>query len=275
MPEEFPPGHFYSPIPDLDQVREREAEIFSCPRRLPGIVIDDGRQLALLQRFSTFYGEMPFTTDEQPGLRYRFDNGFFSYGDGVALYGMLRHLRPRRILEIGSGWSSALMLDVNDLFFDGRMECTFVEPFPDRLDELLTARDHRQARVIREPLHRADRSLFAELAPGDVLFVDSTHVSKVGSDVNQLVLDVLPTLRGGVHVHFHDILYPFEYPRDWVFGGRAWNEAYLLRAYLTDNARARITWFNSYLAAFHRAEVERRLPLWSRNTGGSLWFELG
>ena len=273
--EAFPPGHFYSPVPDLQQIRERQDQIFSCPRSLPGLDLNAAGQLALLDRFALLYDEMPFTAEEQRGLRYRFDNGFFSFGDGIALYGMLRHLRPRRILEIGSGWSSAVMLDVNDLFFGGTIACTFVEPFAERLDALLQPGDRHRAQVVREPLHRAATSLFTDLEAGDVLFVDSTHVSKIGSDVNQLVLDVLPTLAAGVHVHFHDIHYPFEYPPDWVFAGRAWNEAYLLRAYLSDNPRAQITWFNSYLATFFRDEVARRLPLWSHNTGGSIWFTLG
>lgn len=133
------------------------------------------------------------------------------------------------------------MLDVNDLFFAGVIECTFVEPWSDRLDVLLMAQDQHRARIIREPLHQIDASIFSDLEAGDVLFIDSTHVSKIGSDVNQLVLDVLPGLRPGVHVHFHDIHYPFEYPTGWVDAGRAWNEAYLVRAYLIDNMRARIT----------------------------------
>jgi hypothetical protein len=76
-----------------------------------------------------------------------------------------------------------------------------------------------------------------------------------------------------VHVHVHDIFYPFEYPERWVLEGRAWNEAYVLRAWITDNARARITWFNDYLGRFHRDAVEGAMPLWARNPGGSIWFE--
>jgi hypothetical protein len=72
-------------------------------------------------------------------------------------------------------------------------------------------------------------------------------------------------------VHFHDVFYPFEYPPEWVTSGRAWNEAYLLRAYLAWNPRAEIVLFNSYLAAFHRAAVEDRLPGWNRDPGVSLW----
>jgi hypothetical protein len=125
---------------------------------------------------------------------------------------------------------------------------------------------------VKAPLHQAIDEL-GRIEPGDILFVDSTHVGKIGSDVLFLVHQVLPSLPAGVHVHVHDIFYPFEYPPEWLYEGRAWNEAYLLRAYLTFNETIRINWFSSYLALFHRAEVEASLPTWGVNTGGSLWLE--
>jgi hypothetical protein len=110
------------------------------------------------------------------------------------------------------------------------------------------------------------------LRSGDVLFVDSSHVAKIGSDVNSLFFDVLPNLAPGVVVHVHDIHYPFEYPKDWVFEGRAWNEAYLLRAFLTMNTDYEILLFNSYLSCFHIDEVAQLMPGWRINPGGSIWL---
>jgi hypothetical protein len=270
-----PHGHYYSPVPDLEQVQQRRGELWPAqpPAALPGVDLRADAQLSLLPRFAELYAEMPFQDQAHDGLRYGFRNGFFSYGDGLALYAMLRHLRPRRLVEVGSGWSSALTLDVVDRFLDGAVELTFVEPYPERLRSLVRDEDASRVTVVERPLHEADPSLFTGLEPGDVLFVDSTHVSKVGSDVNQLVHEVLPRLPAGVHVHVHDIFYPFEYPERWVLEGRAWNEAYVLRAWITDNARARITWFNDYLGRFHRDAVEGAMPLWTRNPGGSIWFE--
>jgi hypothetical protein len=106
-----------------------------------------------------------------------------------------------------------------------------------------------------------------------VLFIDSSHVAKIGSDVNLLFLEVIPRLRPGVQLQVHDIIWPFEYARKWVYQGRAWNEAYLLRALLVGNPRLRITLWSSYLAAWHRDRVGAVLPLWLRDSGTSMWLE--
>jgi hypothetical protein len=270
----FPAGHFYSPIPDLDDLDGRDEELFGSGRRLRGIDLAPDRQLALLDRFKEYYADLPYgESGAVTGLRYRFDNPFFSYGDGIAFYSILRDRRPRRVLEVGSGWSSALALDVNERFLDGQTELTFIEPFTERLASLLRAGDSGNANVIAKPLRDVDPAVFDILEPGDVLFIDSTHVSRVGSDVNQLILDILPALGPGVHVHVHDVFHPFEYPKEWILDGRAWNEIYLLQAFLTHNDKIRVNWFNSYLFAEHRRAVADALPLWERNCGGSFWFE--
>lgn len=267
------PGHYYSPIPDLDQVRARDEEIFAIPPSVVGIDFRPEAMLARLEEFAGFYAEQPFGEEPQGDLRYGLKNRFFAWSDGIALYCMLRSLRPRRFVEVGSGWSSALALDVTEKFLDGSMECTFIEPYAERLHSLLRPEDESRTTILEQPLYEVDQKVFDSLESGDVLFIDSTHVSKIGSDVNRLVLEVLPRLPTGVHVHVHDIFYPFEYPRDWVYDGRAWTEAYLLRAYLTDNPTIRITWSNSYLKTFHAEEVTAAMPLWGPGHGGSLWLE--
>ncbi len=105
-----------------------------------------------------------------------------------------------------------------------------------------------------------------------MLFIDSTHVSKVGSDVNFLFFEVLPRLRPGVHVHVHDIAYPFEYPREWVLEGRAWNEAYLLRAFLTGNPHWQIDLWPSVLQLRHPEVMAATLHARTPVDGGSLWL---
>ena len=117
------------------------------------------------------------------------------------------------------------------------------------------------------------RAVFDDLAAGDVLFIDSSHISKIGSDVNMLFLDVVPRLPAGVHVHVHDIIWPFEYARKWVYEGRAWNEAYLLRALLINNERLRVTLWGSQLRHRRLAEMEALWPEWAAVGGTSLWLE--
>ena len=129
-------------------------------------------------------------------------------------------------------------------------------------------------RVLREPVQEVDPAVFAALEPGDVLFVDSTHVAKVGSDVLHLLFRVLPGLPAGVWIHFHDVHHPFEYPREWVLAGRAWNEAYLLRALLGSGSRYEVAFFGSYFARFYAEELKRGMPLAARNPGSSLWLRV-
>lgn len=269
-----PPGHFYSPHPDLDEVEARAGELFGDEQQQapPGIALNAPGQLALLGELARFHAELPWSDAAQPDWRYYYDNFFFCHGDAIALYSLMRHLRPRRIIEIGSGFSSAVMLDVMDRFADVRCELTCIEPYPERLRSRLRPGDETRLTIIEQNLQAVPASRFDALEPGDFLFVDSSHVSKTGSDVNRVVFELLPRLQPGVLVHFHDIFYPFEYPKDWVLAGRAWNEAYLLRAFLQYNAGFEIILFNHFLHCCHAAEIRAALPLSVRNPGGSIWL---
>jgi hypothetical protein len=268
------PGDFYSPIPDQAEVARYRETLFD--RRvtcIPGIDTRADEQLALLQAFGRYHHEIPFTDEPTAGLRYYFANPFFSYGDAVALYSMLRHRSPRRVVEVGSGFSSAVMLDTNERFCRKQTRITFIDPYPERLLSLLTEEDTEQHEVIADSVQGVSFEHFAQLDANDVLFIDSSHVAKVGSDVVYLVTSVLPRLSKGVIVHFHDVFWPFEYPEEWILGGRAWNEDYFLKAFLQFNTAFKILFFNTYIAAHHAAMAEQYLPLLMKNPGGGLWIE--
>ncbi len=269
-----PPGHFYSPLPLLEEFEADHARIYAPARRptVPGIELDDEGHLGLLEAFAELYGAMPFREEPGDDRRYHLGNGVFEYGDGIFLYSMLRHHRPRRVIEVGSGFSSAAMLDVSELFLDDALELTLVEPHPERLRSLLWPGDDRRVTLIEQRVQDVPADTYDVLERGDVLFVDSTHVSKVGSDVNHLLFEVLPALRPGVLVHIHDIGYPFEYPAKWVREGRAWNEAYLVRAFLQFNAEFEVTFFGQYAQRFHEDFIAARLPLALAKPSGSLWI---
>jgi predicted O-methyltransferase YrrM len=269
-----PPGHFYSPIPSLDEVTADSARIFDLSGdHLPGIELREAEQLALLDELAGFYAEMPFSEQPDGRRRFHFDNPFYSYGDAIVLYAMLRRFQPRRYVEIGSGFSSAVALDTNELFLGGRMQCTFIEPYPNHLRVLLRAGDAGRVRILQRRLQDVDLSVFAELEPGDVLFIDSTHVAKCGSDVNRIFFHILPSLPRGVLIHLHDIFFPFEYPQAWVLEGRAWNELYMLRTFLQFNDTFQIRLFNHYLGLCHAARWQGLMPLCARNFGGAMWLE--
>ncbi len=270
-----PPGHYFSPFADPADVAAHADTLFrrDVPE-LPAVDLNLTRQQELMETFQRggFYAEQPFAPEKQPGLRYFFDNDQFSYSDGLFLYLMLRHIEPRRIVEVGSGYSSCLMLDVNERHFDRRMELTFIEPFTERLLSNLRPGDRESIRLVARPVQEVALEEFTRLEAGDILFIDSTHVSRIGSDVNHLLFEVLPRLQPGVWVHFHDIVWPFEYPREWVDEQRAWTEAYLLRAFLMFNDAFRIQLCNTYLETFHEAWFREHMPLCLRDPGGSLWL---
>ncbi len=256
-----PPGHFYSPLPDLSDVHSHANRIFDeNSDDLLGININVESQIQLVENFSRIYGEVPFQDHKSPNVRYFLDNKFFSYGDGIILYSFLRHFQPKRIVEVGSGFSSAAMLDVNDLFFDKHLEFTFIEPFPDRLFGLLSSDDRLKSKIEIKRVQEVEEEVFTSLEARDILFVDSSHVAKIDSDVVHIIFNILPRLQKGVIVHFHDIPWPFEYPKQWIDEGRAWNEAYFLRAFLQDNVNFEIVYFNSFMATRQAELLNKTMP---------------
>jgi predicted O-methyltransferase YrrM len=269
-----PPGHYYSAIPALVEVRRHAEQLFDrSARTIPGVDLREAEQLELLNEFARYYAEQPFPRTKQTGTRYYFDNPAYSYSDALFLYSMIRHARPRRIVEVGSGFSSAAMLDTNQLFFDGAIDCTFIEPYPDLLHSLLSPTDKARVKILDMPLQEVPLEHFRALEANDILFIDSTHVSKIGSDVNRIIFELLPVLAPGVFIHFHDIFHPFEYPEAWISEGRTWQEAYLLRAFLQFNQRFRVVAFNTFLQEHHRAWFEQHMPLCLLNPGGSIWLQ--
>lgn len=267
----FPPGHFYSPIVSVEDIKSRESTIWSETEkdRLPDIRFNVAEQKTLMGELANYYEDIPFKGDGQ--LRYSFENGMYSYTDGIVLYGIMRHFKPKRIMEIGSGHSSALMLDVNELHFDDSIHLTFIEPYPDRLYKTIADADKKNAKIIEKKVQDVDLAYFEDLADGDILFVDSTHVSKYGSDVNHILFRVLPVLASGVLIHFHDVFYPFEYPKEWVYKGYNWNENYMLRAFLQNNDQYEMVLFSHFLHEHHK-EVFESMPDAYKNKGGNLWL---
>jgi hypothetical protein len=268
-----PPGHFYSPIVDVEALQQRRDRVFDRSIRPEGIDLRDDEQRALLRRLKSHCDRLTFTAERQDGLRYHYENPNYSYGDALVWAGLLMELRPRRVVEIGSGYSSCLTLDVNELFLDGTLDVTFVEPYPDLLLSLMKPGDRERVRIVPAPVQDLDLAVIDRLEAGDVLFIDSTHVSKCGSDVNFELFTILPRLKSGVYIHFHDIFYPFEYPEHWFFQeNRSWNEIYIMRAFLTGNRDYEIVFFNHFMHLCYPVETVSALPLLARNSGGGLWL---
>ncbi|MCW2944268.1 MAG: hypothetical protein JWR24_985 [Actinoallomurus sp.] len=257
-PPWMPHGHFYSPLTAPSDVR-RALEWRGSPA-VPGVDLRIEDQLRLAAVLAPMMAE-PFE-----GPRYVPANPMYGAADGAVYRAMLRHLRPRRVLEIGSGHTTALALDTAEAGL-GELELSCVEPYPQRLLSLL--RDGDPVTLVTRPVQDVPLTAYEALEPGDVLFIDSTHVAKAGSDVVWLYLQVLPRLASGVVVHIHDVFWPFEYPEAWLREGRDWTENYLLHAFLVGNADWEVLLFSSWLWKEHPSLVP---PGMASEEPGSIWL---
>jgi predicted O-methyltransferase YrrM len=266
-----PPGHFYSPIPRRDELRVDAEHIWAQRTSLRGIDSNDEVQRNHIERIAKVLAGDRLPDRPDPERRYHAQNTAYGIGDATMLHGMLRLHRPARIVEIGSGWSSALMLDTIERHLPGT-HATFIDPYTDLLRALMRAGDDRWCTIFEHRAQDLDLAVIRELQRNDVLFIDSTHVVRPGSDVCHIMFELLPAVAPGVIVHLHDIFWPFEQPRPWVEEGRLWSECYLVRALLTDNPTWEILLFNDYIGFHERELLEHVLPEFLQNTGGSLWL---
>jgi predicted O-methyltransferase YrrM len=272
---DHPPGHFYSPIVSVEEVRKKEKEIFEITtNKIEGIDLKEEQQITLLKELAQNYGSLPFSDEKQNDLRYYYNNIYYGYSDAIFLHLVIRHFKPKSIIEVGSGFSSSVMMDTNELFFNNSINITFIEPYTERLLSLFKSQDNHRYKILNSDLQDVDLETFDNLNENDILFIDSTHVSKTNSDVNRILFKILPRLKRGVLIHFHDVFYPFEYLKEWVmkWKGFGWNEDYILRAFLMYNTKFEIIMFNTFLEHFHEDWFKENMPLCLKNKGGSIWL---
>jgi predicted O-methyltransferase YrrM len=273
MVGDISPGGYHSPYPSAKDVARATNAWESPPAQLPGIALDPQRQLDLLGELAQFGNGDQFPAKPDPEWRFHHGNLSFPGGDAEVLQAMIRYLQPQRIVAVGSGYGVAAVLDTVDRRLSHEVQCTLVDPNPRELEKPLRPGDAERITLMPSHLQDVDETLFDELGPNDILFIDSSHVSKVGSDVNGLLFNVLPRLAPGVYVHFHDVFYPFEYPSAWIlYHRRAWTETYLLRAFLQFNDAFEIVLFSDYLARFHQEAAARSFPSMLTSRPGSLWL---
>ncbi len=240
-----PFNHYESPYPDIVEIHRQEKEIFDVNKEILGIDFNIDRQLELVKKMEEI--ELPDWKTYESGSNYRYyyDNGWFDKNSADALYYMIRLVKPKNIIEVGSGFSTSVMLDTNEFFFDNKINIISIEPYSERLKSLLKSSDNIQ--IYEKDLQKIPLHFFETLEEDDILFIDSSHVSKINSDVNYVFFEILPRLKKGVYIHFHDIIYPFIYPSKWIYEGRAYNEMYILRAFLMGNKDFSVQLFGGML----------------------------
>lgn len=268
-----PLGHFYSPIVDprsLD-IRKLWPEKQS---RIEGIDFNDRSHKTIIQTlFYLYMSEFDYPEKGPSDVQlknYYVGNSQFGWLDARLLFVLQRYWQPRQIIEIGSGYSTLLIDDINRRFNNQETKVTAIDPFPRPFIQ-----DLDNVFLIRKMVQNVDIEIFSHLDKNDILFVDSSHVCKTGSDVNFILFEILPILKPGVHVHFHDIFLPEEYPKDWVIDeNRSWNEQYILRALLMYNTKFRVTFSSMYAFIKYENDLASALRTPDAMGGCSLWIEV-
>lgn len=215
------------------------------------------------------HDEPKFSELVRPGNAdsYQSVNDYYTTPDAEVLYAIVQLYRPERIIEIGSGYSTQLFrLAIRD----AGVNCHLTSIDPNPRQEISRYSDH----VIKERVEKlSDLTLFKQLEPNDILFIDSSHEIKAGNDVLHLFSTVVPNLREGVLIHVHDIFLPFEYPKQWLVDQR-WDffkEQYLVHALLTDNSRFQVIWAGYYLQRTVR-DFSKNFAQWRDVDARSLWL---
>ncbi len=282
-------GHYYSPLPSMKDTKNRKKSIYD--KNIPeGIDLNYKEQVEKLELFSRMHEEIPFY-DHSRRIRFDINNNSFSYDDAPILHYMMRAVSPVRVVQIGVGASSACMLDTNDLYLNGKTGFCFIDVCLNDLKAILQDGDSSKITMIESMVQDVSLQVFEELESNDILFIDSSHIMKIGSDVHTIIFDILPHLKKGVHIHIHDVRYPFQYPEEDFQQKIFWNEAYILRAFLQYNESFRISFWLNYLLNSNPSLIEETsfLPLnkWairfghtdntdssSKHTGagGSIWL---
>jgi hypothetical protein len=259
---------FLSPIP---VVGELDSRVWETPSDLVGVDMNVELQrrhlLEYFPRFRSEYDAFRMEPSDDPDEFY-LDNTYFSGTDALVLHCMIRHYRPQLVIEVGSGFSTKITARALALNGIGEMEC--VEPYP--------TNDIRGVFPAVKKVHVTkvediDLEVFLGLTDGDVLFIDSSHVSRIGGDVNFLYLEVLPRLAPGVLVHIHDIFLPFEYKEEFLKEYHLfWNEQYMFHAFMAFNSDFEVLFANSFMSATHPNDMRKvfaKSPWWG---GGSFWI---
>ncbi len=270
--------HYYEPIVIKADLRY---PLYST-RHLPGIDMNEAEQSDIINQF-TYADELAAFLDDDPGIpgKYYIRNKFFGPGDAEYYYSIIRLRKPRRIIEIGSGYSTlvALMAVQKNREEDPSYICevTCIEPYHN------VWLDATEATVIRSRVEVLDTTLFDCLSENDILFIDSSHAVKPQGDVLHAYFEILPTLQAGVLIHIHDIFTPKDYPEVWVLTDRRlWHEQYIVEALLMYNTRYRIVCALNHQYANHREALEEKFPKLRQNPPqtnesepGSMWLCVG
>lgn len=282
------PPHFYSPIPVHRDIPRSAFDLsnalidgrdYLSGTTLPGIDFRISSQLMVLRQCLELRDELArFPLNNDGTDKYYYQNPGQNPLDAAILYCMVRTWKPKRIVEIGCGYSSVLITSAIAVNREEGVESKFtsIDPFPVHgFQQSIRSRMGGQKNIefMEKYVQDVPPEWFVEnLSAGDLLFIDSSHVLKLGSDVEHEFLRVLPTIPAGVIVHVHDIFLPFQYPEDWIVNHRFWNEQYLLQALMTTSKSWSVLYASTFMRRLAHEETSKLLPFDVPGLPGSFWM---
>jgi len=277
--EVFPPGNFYSVIPNITK------DYNNNNKKFINLDFNEESHKSILNEVNDYlvnfdkeFGHKN-VLERQNNLKYTLLNGAFEWMDARLLYYFLQKNKPKRIIEIGSG-NSTLLIYNTKLMFNLDLDIICIEPYPS--DYLKKLHDTGKITLIQNCLENVELDIFTTLEENDILFIDSSHVLKLDSDVMYYFTKIFPLLNKNVLIHIHDIFFPYDYPLNWLKEGRFWNEQYFLYIFLQYNSKFSIKFCNSYSQYKYSNELE----IIQKNTyekknincdvfgGGSIWLNV-
>ena len=268
-------NYFESPIPDTRYLSDA---LWANNSELPGLAIDSQSMIKTLEllscEYKNEYENFPTNKTSIP-YQYYIKNGYFESVDAEMYYCMIRHIKPKRIVEIGAGNSTCLaaqaILKNREDFGNDNTELIAIEPYP---SEILRKGFPGLSKLITDKIQNINLTEFSKLKDNDILFIDSSHILRIGSDVQYEYLELLPRLNKGVVIHIHDIFLPAEYKKEFIDNRRFLNEQYLLQAFLSFNNYFEILWGGSYMHTKHPDKLEKAFNTYDRNSvwPGSFWI---
>ena len=270
------PVHFLSTVPDTRLLPD---SLWQNSSELVGLDMKPERQLQLLDTFISMYkahyDAFPASQSDVPH-EFFLDNGTFGSVDAEIAYCVVRHFKPRRIIEIGSGASTRLLAQgvVENQRESAAHACRLVsiDPYP---GETVRKGIPGLSELVQQRVQDVPLAFFNELGENDILFIDSTHIAQIGSDVVFEFLEVIPRLKRGVLIHVHDVFLPASYPRHWIFREHwFWNEQYMLQAFLAFNHAFEVVWAGSYMRMRCPEDLKRAFASFGRfgHWPGSIWL---
>ncbi len=263
------PNTMYSSVPSVVEIETSYEYTSAEPPYLNPQLFNAARFQTTLETLLPFAGEFapPLAGDEDDAQRFFWQNSQFSYSDAMAYYCFVRQLRPSTIVEIGSGFSTLVALEAVAANGVGAVHC--IEPYP----RPFLSQDQRVVLHAQPAQAISPAFLNGLLRDGDILFIDSTHTVKTGSDCLHIYLRLLPALRRDITVHVHDVFLPFGLPQAWLLDHQiAWTEQYLLMAFLLDNPKASLVYGSAFNAAQHPDLLAALMGEMYPMGGSSVWF---